>query len=106
MSQAGLRRNRTNGRSADAPGRSVSSRNTVCLMPSYAAAASRDTTVSLGIYCTTSLHLMDQSLGPDAASERVLVRVARFCNWTRKLLCLCAGDQAAQAVAEGLACHR
>ena len=41
---------------------------------------------------------MDQSLGPDAASERVLVRVARFCNWSHKLLCQCAGDQATQEV--------
>ena len=43
---------------------------------------------------------MDQSLGPDAASERVLVRVARFCKWARKLLCQCAGHQAAQEVAD------
>ena len=43
---------------------------------------------------------MGQSLGPDAASERLLVRVARFCNWARKLLCQCAGDQAAQEVAD------
>ena len=79
----------TNGRSADASGTFARAGNTVSrLMP------------PMVICCTTSLRRMDQSLGPDAASECVLVRVARFCKGGRILLCQRAGDQAAQEVAD------